>query len=143
MPLGRCVILFIFLSNFVLDGGIFHITQCTHVPIGASGSSSIIANDFVAEFALVQFNDGEMLLPSHVYSIGIVPPFLNELLVMLKAIALSPYDNTNITISMHNDNFMLTLMHGNYFKNTHIIKQENTMFLSLFICTILWYLFNK
>lgn len=58
----------------VVDGSIFQIIQCTHVPIGASGSSEI--NTRLTAFAGTPeiSSGGLMFSPSHVYLAGIVSP---------------------------------------------------------------------
>src|SRR5881397_1693478 len=56
-------------------------TQWTHVPIGASGSSQISARLFAPSGAPVQFNGGEASSPSQVCFAGINSPSANAGLV--------------------------------------------------------------
>lgn len=58
-------------------GGTFQITQCVHVPIGASGSSAITAMDLVPAGVLLQDSAGETSAPEHVNRAGISLPFGN------------------------------------------------------------------
>lgn len=46
-------------------------TQCVHVPFGASGSSMMRASETAWEGTFEMFNSGEMLLPWQVKSAGI------------------------------------------------------------------------
>ena len=63
--------------------GILYATQCTKVPPGESGSSTIIAKLFISFEGLSQLSDGDIFLPSHVYFGDINSPFLKDELVKL------------------------------------------------------------
>src|SRR5579862_9207004 len=52
----------------------FHITQCTQVPAGASGSSMIIAKLLVFAGAPFHVNAGEMSAPLQLYCSGMAAP---------------------------------------------------------------------
>src|SRR5688572_22208655 len=56
-------------------------TQCTQVPIGASGSSMIRAKDCVPEGGSFQARAGEIFLPVQAYLAGMDWPFRNASLV--------------------------------------------------------------
>ncbi len=66
----------------------FHISQCVHVPAGASGSSAISANAFVDDGASVHRSRGETSCPSHVKVFGIVPTAGNDIAEICKVITL-------------------------------------------------------
>src|ERR1035437_8682492 len=54
------------LGNPVLCAGIFQMSQCVHVPTGASGSSAINANDWTPAGAPNHDKSGEASAPSQV-----------------------------------------------------------------------------
>jgi hypothetical protein len=56
-------------------------TQCTHVPIGASGSSTIKAKDCVLAGGSFHARAGEIFLPMQEYFAGMDCPFPNASLV--------------------------------------------------------------
>ena len=56
-------------------------TQCIHVPIGASGSSAMSARLLVFAGTDSQSSGGEMSGPSQVYFFGIISPSLKAVLV--------------------------------------------------------------
>src|SRR2546422_7340622 len=56
------------------SGGMFHATQCTQVPIGASGSSAMSARLLALAGMSDQLRGGDTSGPSHVYFFGIIPP---------------------------------------------------------------------
>src|SRR5512139_3208567 len=56
-------------------------TQCTQVPIGASGSSTMRAKDCVPEGGSFQARAGEIFLPVQAYLAGMDCPFMNASLV--------------------------------------------------------------
>jgi hypothetical protein len=69
--------IFSHLRNWVFCGGIFHTIQWVKVPIGASGSSMIIARLFVS-FGMPEIpRGGKRSEPSQVYSEGIMDSFSN------------------------------------------------------------------
>src|SRR5665647_450999 len=74
--------------NVVSDGRL-NITQCVHVPEGASGSSHIIAYLTVPETSS-HSRGGETLTPLHAYLSGMGSPSLKTLLVTLIAIYYPP-----------------------------------------------------
>src|SRR5208282_4303211 len=57
-------------------------TQCTHVPTGASGSSAMRAKLLVFEGAFVHCSGGDTSLPSQVYFAGMGWPSANAALVI-------------------------------------------------------------
>src|SRR5919197_2263590 len=59
-------------------------TQCTHVPMGASGSSTINAKDFVPAGGSFHARAGEIFLPMQEYLAGMDCPFANASLVRLR-----------------------------------------------------------
>jgi hypothetical protein len=56
-------------------------TQCTHVPIGASGSSTINAKDWVPAGGSFHARAGEIFFPMQEYFAGMDCPFPNASLV--------------------------------------------------------------
>src|SRR5574338_316580 len=64
-----------------VSAGILNNTQCTQVPMGASGSSTISAKDWVPAGASSQARAGEMFLPLQEYFAGIDCPLTNASLV--------------------------------------------------------------
>jgi len=59
-------------------------TQWTQVPIGASGSSTMRAKDFVLAGGSSQARAGEMFFPMHEYLAGMDCPFANASLVKVR-----------------------------------------------------------
>src|SRR4029077_1832697 len=57
--------------------GIFHATQCTQVPMGASGSSAISAKLFAPLGTSDQLKGGDASCPSQVYCLGMMSPASN------------------------------------------------------------------
>jgi hypothetical protein len=55
----------------------FHATQCTQVPIGASGSSAMSARLLAPAGTSDQLKGGDTSGPSHVYFLGIISPAVN------------------------------------------------------------------
>src|SRR5437762_4153681 len=55
----------------------FQATQCTNVPFGASGASTMSAYDFTAPGAPLHESGGDTSSPSHVKRDGIEPSFAN------------------------------------------------------------------
>jgi hypothetical protein len=55
----------------------FQINQCVHVPLGASGSSTINTNECAAGETPFQLSAGDKSAPVHVYFLGISLPFAN------------------------------------------------------------------
>src|ERR1035441_10112706 len=70
--------------------GIFQMSQCVHVPTGASGSSDINANDWTPAGAPDHDKSGEVSAPSQVQPLGITPPGENAVVVTASDIALPP-----------------------------------------------------
>jgi hypothetical protein len=68
-------------------------TQWTHVPTGASGSSTINAKDCVPAGGSFQARAGEMFLPMQEYFAGMDCPLVNASLVNLKDISASVVDS--------------------------------------------------
>ena len=66
--------------------GMLNKTQWTQVPIGASGSSTIRAKDFVPAGGSFQARAGEMFFPMQEYFAGMDCPFTNASLVNVRAI---------------------------------------------------------
>src|SRR4030095_7514687 len=64
--------------------GILNSTQCTHVPIGASGSSTMSAKDCVPAGGSFHASAGEMFFPIHEYFAGMDCPFANASLVNVR-----------------------------------------------------------
>ena len=62
------------LISFV-PGLMFHKTQCTHTPLGASGSSTIKASDFAFAGTFSIKRGGLISFPSQVYLSGMQPLF--------------------------------------------------------------------
>ncbi len=71
VPSGSDSSFAIFSGNARNVGGRFQTTQCTHVPAGASGSSTINARLFVPSGGVDHFRSGEKFSPWHVYCLGI------------------------------------------------------------------------
>src|ERR671924_1974501 len=69
-------------------------TQCTQVPIGASGSSTISANDCVPAGGPLQAKAGEIFLPVQAYLAGMDCPFTNASLVNVRDIVVSVIRNS-------------------------------------------------
>src|SRR3990170_2305279 len=69
----------------LVPGSTFHITQCTHVPRDASGSSTINARDFVLGGMLSIMRGGFTSIPSHVYFGGMCSLCLKAGLVIFTA----------------------------------------------------------
>ena len=59
------------MSSFIQLKGIFHATQCTKVPIGASGSSIIRAKDWAFVGTHETSSLGFIFIQLHVYTTGI------------------------------------------------------------------------
>ena len=70
----------------------FQTTQCTNVPIVASGSSQIKARNFVFAGMSNIVNGGETFSPSQVYLGGICPLCWNALLVSFNSITSVPIE---------------------------------------------------
>lgn len=77
-------------SPFALTG-ILKSTQCTHVPRGASGSSTISARVFVPFGIPDHSSGGDTFSPSHVYFFGIISPSLKAALITVISIAAPPF----------------------------------------------------
>jgi hypothetical protein len=78
------------LGNPEFCGGIFQMSQCVHVPTGASGSSAINANDWTPAGTPDHDKSGEVSAPSQVWPLGIAPPGVNAVVVTASDIALPP-----------------------------------------------------
>src|SRR6266496_381338 len=70
-------------------GGMFHATQCTQVPIGASGSSAMSARLLAPAGTSDQLKGGDTSGPSHVYFLGIISPAVNA--ELFSSMVLPPY----------------------------------------------------
>src|SRR5439155_3775442 len=68
-------------GNAVADGGIPYITQCTHVPAGASGSSHTSARLLAWDGTPDHASGGETSSPLQVWRAGIAWPASNTVLV--------------------------------------------------------------
>lgn len=66
----------------------FQINQCVHVPLGASGSSTISANECAAGETPSQISAGDKSAPQHVYFLGISLPFANTVAFSTRDIAI-------------------------------------------------------
>jgi len=64
--------------------GMLNRTQWTHVPIGASGSSTMSAKDCVAAGGSFHVSPGEIFFPTHEYLAGMDCPFANASLVKVR-----------------------------------------------------------
>jgi hypothetical protein len=64
-------------------------TQCTHVPIGASGSSTIRAKDWVPAGGSLQVREGETFFPIQEYFAGMDCPFSNASLFRVRDMSAS------------------------------------------------------
>src|ERR1051325_655351 len=74
--------------------GMLYKTQCTHVPAGASGSSTISARDLVPAGGSFQARAGEIFFPTHEYFAGIDCPVANASLVKVRDMVASvPVDS--------------------------------------------------
>jgi hypothetical protein len=62
----------------------FQINQCVHVPLGASGSSTINTNECAAGETPFQLSAGDKSAPVHVYFLGISLPFANAVAFLSK-----------------------------------------------------------
>src|SRR5574338_908244 len=71
------------------SGLMLYRTQCTQVPAGASGSSTIKAKDCVPAGGSPQLRSGDTFLPTHEYLAGIDCPFVNALLLSCRDISAS------------------------------------------------------
>src|SRR5574339_10785 len=69
--------------------GMLYRTQWTQVPIGASGSSTISANDCVPAGGSLHARAGEIFLPVQAYLAGMDCPFVNASLVSSRDMAAS------------------------------------------------------
>src|ERR1051326_8278307 len=87
-PLGNSGVFGISSFSEVREGGIPYSSQCTNVPDGASGSSTISARLTAFDEAPSHSSGGEMFPPFFEYFSGILPPLLNAPLVNLRLIAL-------------------------------------------------------
>src|SRR5712692_11391532 len=74
IPFGNVSRFGTFSSRLGTVAGMFHATQCTQVPLGASGSSAMSAKLLVLAGMADQLKGGDMSEPSHVYFGGITPP---------------------------------------------------------------------
>src|SRR5215207_4220802 len=63
------------------SAGILNNTQCTHVPIGASGSSMMMAKDCVPAGGSLHASAGEVFFPVQVYFAGMDCPLKNASLL--------------------------------------------------------------
>src|SRR6266536_5206136 len=70
-------------------GGMLYNTQCTHVPAGASGSSTMRAKDWVPAGEPLHVSAGELFLPVQVYFAGMDCPLANASLLISIDIAAS------------------------------------------------------
>src|SRR6266849_2744157 len=77
IPFGNVSRFGTFSSRSCTVAGMFHATQCTQVPLGASGSSVMSAKLLVLAGTADQLKGGDMSEPSHVYFGGIIPPISN------------------------------------------------------------------
>jgi hypothetical protein len=76
--------------------GMLYKTQCTHVPAGASGSSTISAKEFVLAGGSVHARLGEIFFPVHEYFAGIDCPVANASLVKVRDMVASvPVDSVS------------------------------------------------
>jgi hypothetical protein len=66
----------------------FQINQCVHVPLGASGSSTISANECTAGETPLQLSAGDKSAPLHVCLFEISPPFANAVVFSARDIAI-------------------------------------------------------
>src|SRR5258705_6133873 len=73
-----------FSCKLCVFAGILSSTQCIHVPIGASGSSTMSANDCVPVGGSFHASAGEMFFPTHEYLAGMDCPFANASLVNVR-----------------------------------------------------------
>src|ERR1039458_7972099 len=89
-PLSSRFVLGVAAGRSVALAGMFQMSQCVHVPMGASGSSTIRARDCVPAGASSQLSAGERSAPSQVYFFGITPPFGNAVDFRVKDIARPP-----------------------------------------------------
>src|SRR6266498_1525751 len=80
--------------------GMLYKTQCTHVPAGASGSSTISANDPVPAGGSFHVRAGEMFLPVQVYFAGMDCPLANASLLISIAIAASVASFVDISVGV-------------------------------------------
>ncbi len=78
-------------------------TQCTHVPAGASGSSTISANDPVPAGGSFHVRAGEMFLPVQVYFAGMDCPLANASLLISIDIAASVASFVDISVGVSLD----------------------------------------
>src|ERR1035441_1144814 len=74
--------------------GIFQMSQCVHVPTGASGSSAINANDWTPAGAPDHDKSGEVSAPSQVQPLGITLPGENAVVVTASDIEVVPVVRT-------------------------------------------------
>src|SRR6476619_1823235 len=71
-------------GKLCLFAGMLYKTQCTHVPSGASGSSTISAKELVPAGGSFQARAGEIFFPIHEYFAGIDCPVANASLVKVR-----------------------------------------------------------
>src|SRR5271166_2903794 len=85
-PLSRRPLLGAFSSSRCALDGMFHMTQCTQVPTGASGSSTIKAKLVVWVGCPLQLRAGEISVPWQVYWLGMAAPEANAGLASVKVV---------------------------------------------------------
>src|SRR5688500_4116706 len=78
-----------------LSAGMLNSTQWTQVPMGASGSSMMSANDCVAAGGSVHASAGDTFLPTQEYLAGMDCPLVNASLVSAKDMVASVEDVTD------------------------------------------------
>src|SRR6266498_1976226 len=84
---------------FVFDGMLYS-TQWTHVPAGASGSSTMSANDPAPVGGSFHVRAGEMFLPVQVYFAGMDCPLANASLLISIDIAASVASFVDISVGV-------------------------------------------
>jgi len=84
-----------FSRKLCMFAGILNSTQCTQVPIGASGSSTVSAKDCVLAGGSFHASAGEMFFPTHEYFAGMDCPFANASLVKVRDMVASVADDSD------------------------------------------------
>src|SRR5690349_14843861 len=90
MPLGS-----VLSGKLCVFAGMLYKTQWTHVPAGASGSSTISAKELVPAGGSFQARAGEIFFPMQEYFAGMDCPFANASLVKVRDMVASVAVDSN------------------------------------------------
>jgi len=93
--------------------GMLNRTQWTHVPIGASGSSTMSAKDCVAAGGSFHVSPGEIFFPTHEYLAGMDCPFANASLVTVRDMVASVAVESDSEVDVAEDEQAVRIMELN------------------------------